>query len=131
MSSWKLPAYSGAFSLIVEHFSFSTLSWNFFTYNFSVFIYSWSFFAYNGNVRLISALRDCKQRSLTVSKRAPTVSKKAPPPLQTELGPFFQDRQENFPPLGTERVMCRQTFLRHAHAVLLTCFEIFGRPWLS
>ena len=41
--------------------------------------YSWSFFAYSGKVRLIRALRDCKQRSLTVSKKAPTVSKKAFP----------------------------------------------------
>ena len=30
-------------------------------------------------MHLISALRDCKQRSLTVSKKAPTVSKKASP----------------------------------------------------
>ena len=30
-------------------------------------------------MRLIRALRDCKQRSLTVSKKAPTVSKKLPP----------------------------------------------------
>ena len=43
------------------------------------FTYSWSFFAYSGNVRLIRALRDCKQRSLTVSKKAPTLSKKIPP----------------------------------------------------
>ena len=43
------------------------------------FTYSWSSFAYNGKVRLIRALRDCKQRSLTVSKKAPTVSKKASP----------------------------------------------------
>ena len=28
---------------------------------------------------VIRALRDCKQRSLTVSKKAPTVSKKLPP----------------------------------------------------
>ena len=38
-----------------------------------------AFFAYSGKVRLIRALRDCKQRSLTVSKKAPTVSKKASP----------------------------------------------------
>ena len=38
-----------------------------------------TFFAYNGKVRLIRAFRDCKQRSLTVSKKAPTVSKKASP----------------------------------------------------
>ena len=36
-------------------------------------------FAYSGKVRLIRALRDCKQRSLTVSKKAPTVSTKASP----------------------------------------------------
>ena len=38
-----------------------------------------AFFAYSGKVRLIRALRNCKQRSLTVSKKAPTVSKKTPP----------------------------------------------------
>ena len=38
-----------------------------------------AFFAYSGKVRLKRALRDCKQRSLTVSKKAPTVSKKASP----------------------------------------------------
>ena len=32
-------------------------------------------------MRLIRALRDCKQRSLTVSKKAPSVSKKASPIL--------------------------------------------------
>ena len=41
-----------------------------------------AFFAYSGKVRLIRALRDCKQRSLTVSKKAPTVSKKAAPVFQ-------------------------------------------------
>ena len=38
-----------------------------------------AFFAYSGKVRIIRALTDCKQRSLTVSKEAPTVSKKASP----------------------------------------------------
>ena len=33
------------------------------------FAYSWSFFAYSGKLRLIRALRDCKQRSSTVSKK--------------------------------------------------------------
>ena len=32
------------------------------------------FFAYGGKVRLIRALRECKQRSLTVSKKAPTAN---------------------------------------------------------
>ena len=43
------------------------------------FDYSWSFFAYNGKVRLIGTAVDCKQRSSTVSRKAPTVSKKASP----------------------------------------------------
>ena len=43
------------------------------------FTYSWSFCSYSGKVLRIRALRDCKQRSLTVSKKAPTVSQKASP----------------------------------------------------
>ena len=77
--SWKLPAYSGAFLLTVNKFSFLLTIGAFFAYKFSFLTYSWSFFAYSGKVRLIRALRDCKQRSLTVSKKAPTVSKKASP----------------------------------------------------
>ena len=73
--SWKLPAHSGAFLLTVDSFSFSTYNWSFFAYNLSFFTYNCSFFAYSGKVRLISALKDCKQRSLTASKKAPTVSK--------------------------------------------------------
>ena len=80
--SWKLPAYSGAFLLTIDNFSFFTHSWSFFIYNFGFFAYSFSFFAYSGKVRLIRGLRDCKQRSLTVSKKAPTVSKKASPVFQ-------------------------------------------------
>ena len=56
-----------AVALTVGAFSLTALA--FFTYN-------WSFFGYSGKVRLIRALRDCKQRSLTVSKKTPTVSKK-------------------------------------------------------
>ena len=63
--SWKFPTYNGVFLLTVD--------------NFRCFTYNWSFFAYNGKVCLRRALRDCKQRSLTVSKKAPTVSKKLPP----------------------------------------------------
>ena len=37
------------------------------------FTHSWSFFAYSGKERLLSALRDCKQRSLTVNRKVPTV----------------------------------------------------------
>ena len=84
--SWKLPAYSGALVLTVDNFSFFAYSWSFFaysfsffTYNWSFFAYSWSFFAYSWSFFLRRALRNCKQRSLTVSKKAPTVSKKLPP----------------------------------------------------
>ena len=77
--SWKLPAHSGAFLLTADNLSFFTYSWSFFAYSFSFFTYNWSFFAYRGKVRLISAFRDCKQRSLTANKKAPTVSKKASP----------------------------------------------------
>ena len=81
--SWRLPAYNGAFLLTVDNFSFFAYSWSFFfTYSFSFFTYSWSFFAYSGEVCLISTLRDCKQRSLTVSKKAPIVSKKATPTVE-------------------------------------------------
>ena len=77
--SWKLPTYSGAFLLTIDTFSFFAYSWSFSAYNCSFFTYNSSFLAYNGRVRLIRALRDCKQRSSTVSKKAPTVSKKLPP----------------------------------------------------
>ena len=65
--------------LTVDNFSFFTYNWSFFAYSFSFSTYSWSFFAYSGRMRLLMALRDCKQRSSTVSKKAPTVSKKASP----------------------------------------------------
>ena len=89
--SSKLPAYSGAFVLTVDNFSFFTCSWSFFAYSFSFFAYNWSFFACSRNVRIIRASGDCKQRSLTVSKKAPTVSKEAKTPethiRKIELGP--------------------------------------------
>ena len=68
-----------SFLLTIDNFSFFAYSWSFSAYSFSFSAYSWSFFAYSGKVLLIRALRDCKQRSLTVSKKAPTVSKKPPP----------------------------------------------------
>ena len=65
--------------LTVDNFSFFAYNWSLFVYNFSLFTYNWSFFAYItvGKCMKLRALRDCKQRSLTVSKKAPTVSKKA------------------------------------------------------
>ena len=55
--SSKLPAYSGAFLLTIDNFSFFAYSWSFFAYNFSFFTYSWSFFAYSGKVHLLRTLR--------------------------------------------------------------------------
>ena len=76
----------GSFLLTVELFylqltmlAFFAYSWSFLAYSFSFFTYSWSSFAYSGKVRLIRALRDCKQRSFTVSKKARTVSTRASP----------------------------------------------------
>ena len=75
----------GSFLLTVAFFylqlpiSFFAYSWSSFAYSFSFSTYSWSFFAYSGKMHLIRALWDCKQRSLTVSKKAPTGSEKASP----------------------------------------------------
>ena len=46
------------------------------------FVYNWSFLAYSGKVLLIRTSTDCKQRSSTVSTRAPTVSKNVSPLLR-------------------------------------------------
>ena len=83
----------GSFLLAVELFYLKlriladfTYSWSLFAYNFSFLTYSsWSFFAYSGKLHLKRALKDCKQRSVTVSKNAPTVSKKASPILLSIL----------------------------------------------
>ena len=55
-----------AFLLTIGAFSLDILSS--FTYNWSFFCLQWE------SLRLIRALRACKQRSLTVSKIAPTVN---------------------------------------------------------
>ena len=78
---WKLPAYSGAFLLTIDNFSLLTYNRSFFAYNLSFFAYNCSFLACNGKVRLLRALKDCKQRKLTVSKEAPPASKKRTSPL--------------------------------------------------
>ena len=49
-----------AFLLTIGAFSFTILAF---------WLTAGAFFAYSGQVRLIRALRDCKQRSLTVSKK--------------------------------------------------------------
>ena len=87
--SWKLPAYSGAFLLTVDNFSSLTYRWSFF------FGLQLELFAYSGKVRLLSALRDCKQRSLTVSKKAPTVSKKASPWRMRTAKDLMKQRDDN------------------------------------
>ena len=65
----------GSFLLTVELFCLHSTILAFFTYkwSFSLTIVAFlltigAFFAYSGKVRLRSALRDCKQRSLTVSR---------------------------------------------------------------
>ena len=68
----------GSFLLTVELF-YLQLTILVFSLTIGVFTYNWSFFAYSGRVHLIRALRDCRQRSLTVSKKTPTVSKKTSP----------------------------------------------------
>ena len=50
-------------SLLTGFFSYS---WSFLAYSFS-FLLTVGVFAYSGKVRVIRALRDCKQRSSTVS----------------------------------------------------------------
>ena len=70
------------FLLTIGNCSVFAYNWSIFAYSFRFYTYSWSFFAYNSEVRLIRALRDCKQRSLAVSKKAPTASKKASPKLK-------------------------------------------------
>ena len=77
--SWKLPAYSGAFLLTNDNFSFLLTVGAFLLTILAFLLTVGAFFAYSGKVRLIRALRDCKQISLTASKKTPTVSKKASP----------------------------------------------------
>ena len=79
--SWKLPAYSGAFLLTIDSFSFFTYSWSFF-FPLAVLAFSLTIGAFLltvGKCVLISASRDCRQRSSTLSKKAPRASKKASP----------------------------------------------------
>ena len=68
--SWKLPAYSGAFDLQLTILAFYL--------QFYLLLLTILAFLLLTNI-IIRALRDCKQRSLPVSKKAPTVSKKASP----------------------------------------------------
>ena len=58
-------------------------------------------------MRLIRVLRDCKQRSLTVSKHAPTVSKKLPPLLGFEYQAATKSTLCPCPLLEEERMVLR------------------------
>ena len=93
--SWKLPSYSGAFLLTLD--------------NFSSFAYSWRFFACSGKVRQIRGSRDCKQRSLTVSKKAPTVSQKNFPLKVSLLKTLFLSS------FSECSLSCRRTTIRWHH----------------
>ena len=66
-----------SFLLTVDKFSFCYSQLELFCLQLELFGLQLELFAYSGKARLIRALRDCKQRSLTVSKTAPTVSKEA------------------------------------------------------
>ena len=57
------------------------VSWSFLAYNFSFVFTVGAFFACSWKVRLIRALRDCKQRSLTVSKKSSNSKWKSSPRL--------------------------------------------------
>ena len=80
------------FQLLCLQLEASCLQLSFFAYNcvwelfclsfysqFELFCIQLSFFAHNGKVFLRSSSADCKQRSSTVSEKAPTVGKTAPP----------------------------------------------------
>ena len=128
------------FLLVVDNFSFITYNWSFFHLHSTFFTCNWSFFTYNGKVLLISALRDCKQRSLTVSKEAPAVSKKAPtvskknfPPLSKNASPLFgpwaKDRRQ-----GDERGTVRGSKWAWLHGRVALSKgegppELPSRPW--
>ena len=82
----------GSFLLTVELFYLQLtilaflLTVGAFPLTFSAFYLQLELFAKSGKVRLISASRDCKQRSLTVSKKAATASKKASPNFKSLAG---------------------------------------------
>ena len=77
--NWKLPAYSGAFYLQLTILAFLLTIGVFLLTALASLLTIGVFFAYSGKVHLKRASRDCKQRSLTVSKKTPTVSRKASP----------------------------------------------------
>ena len=122
--SWRLPAYTGAFLLTIDNFSFFTYSWSFFAYGFSFFTHNWSFFAYSGKMPLIGALRDCKQRSLTVSEKAPTVSKKASPEI-TGASPLLV-RGKMYYSWGSKNAIGEGSY-----GVFAPCLRFFHPPYRS
>ena len=106
--------------------SFFTYSSSFLAYSFSYFTYNWSFFSHSGKVRLIRALRDCEQRSSTVSKKAPTVSKKAPPPQKKNTFPRKKETQ-GAAKGGTQKGIGHHFFC-FSH-LLVTMLSLFWRFW--
>ena len=79
--SWKFPAYNGVFLFFYLQLTILVfdLQLEFFLLTILASLLTAGTFAYSGKVRLIRALRGCKQRNFTVSKKAPTVSKQASP----------------------------------------------------
>ena len=96
--SWKLPAYSGSFLLTFDNLVFY-LQLEFFLLTALAFSLTVEL-AYNGKVRLIRALRDCKQRSWAVSKKKKKSSNckwKSFPPLFTATLPGTDLRRQKSP----------------------------------
>ena len=69
--------------LQLSFFAYSCV-WELFCLQFELFCLQLSFFAYSGKGHLTSTSTDRKQRSSTVTKKAPTVSKNASPENVTE-----------------------------------------------
>ena len=88
--TWSGCASDAAFLFL--QLEASCLQWSFFTYSwqFQLFCLQLALFDYKGKVHLIRALRDCKQRSLTVSKKAPTLSRKASPPVHRVVADVWE-----------------------------------------
>ena len=81
-------------------------------------------------VRLIRALRDCKQRSLTVGKKAPTVSRKASPVLNNHICLDVFLFSLFFPVVCTLLVFLRSPPLLFILLRLCLSIYLFISPWV-
>ena len=81
-------------------------------------------------MRLIRALRDCKQRSLTVSKKAPTVSKNAPTVSKKASTPEKYPKNTNFVFFEFQGGFVRRYFEESLFCMLRGIFAFLGLPIL-